>query len=118
MPYVIQSVNRLPGYKNLVFTRDEIERLRGDGNEYVVVNTTTRHSFVINPHPARKKFGARYLGRDVYQGEVGEQLLRLGFSPKDAEEAMTDIGVFKYYGLGYTPREAAERIYDIHKRGY
>lgn len=117
MPYVIQSVNRRAGIKS-IFTREEIERLRGDGNEYIVVNTTTHHRFVVNPHPTRQQLGGRYLGRDVYEGEVGEQLVSIGYSPKDAEEAMENIGVFKYYGLRMTPREAAERIDQIYKRGY
>jgi hypothetical protein len=48
VPYIIKTMNGKPFSLQVVFTEEEIDRLRGDGNTYVIVNTQTRRRSTVN----------------------------------------------------------------------
>lgn len=62
IPYIIKSMNGKPFSLQVVFTEEEIDRLRDDGNTYVIVNTQTRQKRTVNkPARASRRGGARPL---------------------------------------------------------
>jgi hypothetical protein len=117
MPWVVTKIDRKgPGFPGAVFTLDELQRMASSGSEITAVNVASHHLRVFNRHPSRKKLGGRFIYRIVYEGEVAEQLTKLGFSETEADDLV--VGALRYYGQGRTPREAAERIYDIYHYGH
>ncbi len=56
MPYVIKSIDgKKWGLPGAVFTKEEIDRLRGDGHTYHVVNTTTLTQIMVGPGMSEKE---------------------------------------------------------------
>jgi len=62
VPYIIKSYNGKPFTLPVVFTEEEIDRLRGDGNRYVIVHTQTRQKTTLNGRQRRGTGAAKRSG--------------------------------------------------------